>query len=52
MALDGHETMHQVFHRPIGWIRVGVDGSGLDDVHGDAARAEVTRQASSHPLQC
>src|SRR3954453_17177333 len=50
MALDGHEAVHLVGHRAMGWVHVGVDRPRLDRVYGDASRPEVARESAYHAL--
>ena len=40
MALNGHKAVHQLFHRAVLRVGVGINWAGLDDVDRDAARAK------------
>lgn len=51
VSFDGHEAMHQVFHRSVLRVCVGIDRSRLDDVDRDSAGPEITRQPSGQTLQ-
>ncbi len=51
MALNGHKAVHQLFHRAVLRVGVGINWAGLDDVDRDAARAKIPRQAARQPLQ-
>src|ERR1700722_4053031 len=52
MPLDGHETVHCFGHWAVGRIHVAVGWPWLDRVNGDAPTAEITCEASDHPLHC
>ena len=50
MTLDGEERVHQILHRAIGRVQVGIDGAGLNAVHRDATRSEVAGKTAYQAL--
>ena len=50
MAPDRHKAVHGFAHRAVGRVHIRVYRARLDVVDGDAARAEVARQAAHDAL--
>src|SRR5690606_13321511 len=51
VSLDGHETVHEFFHRPIGWVRIRVDRPRLNNVDRNPPLTEISCEAPRHALQ-